>query len=328
MTDSPSSNATAAFEPWPSLPLNEWQDSYATLHMWTQIVGKVRLVQTPWVNHSWHVSLYVTSRGLTTSPIPFGNRTCQIDFDFIDHRLLISVSDGGLASMGLQARSVADFYAELMAKMTELGVSVKIHTTPNELADGIPFEQDDSHASYDAEYVNRLWRVLVQADRVFKQFRSRFTGKSSPSHFFWGSFDLALTRFSGRVAPEHPGGVPQCPDWVTREAYSHEVSSCGFWPGGGPVPYPVFYSYAYPEPGGFGTAPMRPDKAVYERSLHEFILPYDDVRLAHSPDERLLEFLQSSYEAAARLGNWHRSALERKEPIRTPGASRTFGSGG
>ena len=321
MTDSPSSVAAAPLEHWPSLPFNEWQDTYATLHMWTQIVGKIRLIQRPWVNHSWHVSLYVTSRGLTTSPIPFGNRTCQIDFDFIDHRLLISVSDGGLASMALQARPVADFYAELMATLAELGVGVKIHTTPNELADGIPFEQDYTHASYDADYAHRLWLALVQADRVLKKFRSCFIGKSSPSHFFWGSFDLALTRFSGRLAPDHPGGVPQCPDWVTREAYSHEVSSCGFWPGGGPVLYPVFYSYAYPEPAGFGTAPMRPDKAIYESSLHEFILPYDDVRLAPSPDALLLEFLQSSYEAAARLGNWHRSALERKEPIKTAGAS-------
>jgi len=273
MIDSPYSVAAITLEHWPSLPFNEWQDTYATLHMWTQIVGKIRLIQTPWVNHSWHVSLYVTSRGLTTSPIPFGNRTCQIDFDFIDHRLLISVSDGGLASLALQARPVADFYAELMARLAELGVGVKIHTTPNELADGIPFEQDYTHASYDAEYAHRLWLALVQADRVLKEFRSRFIGKSSPSHFFWGGFDLALTRFSGRVAPDHPGGVPQCPDWVTREAYSHEVSSCGFWPGGGPVPYPVFYSYAYPEPAGFGTAPMRPARAIYESSLHEFILP-------------------------------------------------------
>jgi hypothetical protein len=328
MTDSSLPPATATLEPWPGLPFDHWKDTYATLHMWTQIVGKIRLVQTPWVNHSWHVSLYVTSRGLTTSPIPFGKRSCQIDFDFIAHQLLISVSDGGRASMALQARPVADFYAELMAKMTELGLGVKIHTTPSELADGIPFEKDYTHASYDAEYANRLWRVLVQADRVFKEFRGRFIGKSSPSHFFWGSFDLALTRFSGRVAPEHPGGAPHCPDWVMREAYSHELSSCGFWPGSAALPYPVFYAYAYPIPAGFGAAPVRPDQARYESKLDEFILPYDDVRLAPSPDERLLEFLQSSYEAAARLGNWHRSALERKESIKTPGASPTFGSGG
>ncbi|MEO5659337.1 MAG: DUF5996 family protein [Polaromonas sp.] len=314
MTDSASSPASAEFEPWPELPLSEWQDSYTTLHMWTQIVGKIRLTQTPWVNHSWHVSLYLTSRGLTTSPIPFGNRTCQIDFDFIDHRLLISVSDGGVASMALRPRPVADFYAELMAKLAELGLGVKIHTTPNELVDGIPFEHDYTHAAYDAPYVHRLWRVLVQSDRVLKEFRSRFIGKCSPVHFFWGSFDLSVTRFSGRRAPEHPGGVPHCPDWVTREAYSHEVSSCGFWPGGGPLPYPVFYSYAYPEPAGFSTASLRPDGAVYESALHEFILPYDEVRRAKSPDAMLLEFLQSSYEAAAHLGNWDRQALEREKP--------------
>lgn len=314
MTDSASSSASPESGSWPDLPFHEWQDTYATLHMWTQIVGKIRLVQSPWVNHSWHVTLYVTSRGLTTSPIPFGNRSCQIDFDFIDHQLLISVSDGRLATMALRARPVADFYGELMARLAELGLGVRIHTTPNELVDGIAFEQDYTHASYEAQYANRLWRALVQADRVLKEFRSRFIGKCSPVHFFWGSFDLAVTRFSGRLAPEHPGGVPHCPDWVTREAYSHEVSSCGFWPGGGTVPYPVFYAYAYPEPAGFSTASLRPDGAVYESTLREFILPYDAVRRAPSPDAMLLEFLQSSYEAAAGLGHWDRPALERQEP--------------
>lgn len=310
----PTSPNTAALPgQWPSLPLAEWQDTYATLHMWMQIVGKIRLVQTPWVNHSWHVTSYVTSRGLTTSPIPHGARTFQIDFDFIDHRLLISASDGGRATLVLQPRPVADFYGELMAKLAELGLSVKIHTMPNEVADGTPFEQDYKHASYDAQYVNRFWHALVQADRVFKKFRARFIGKCSPVHFFWGSFDLAVTRFSGRMAPEHQGGVPHFPDWVAREAYSHEVSSCGFWPGGGAVPYPVFYSYAYPEPAGFSAAPSRPNGAAYDSTLHEFILPYDEVRRAESPDAVLLEFLQSSYEAAARLGAWDRSALEKEQ---------------
>ena len=314
MTDSTASSILPDGDLWPDLPLNEWQDTYATLHLWTQIVGKIRLVQTPWLNHSWHVALYVTSRGLTTSPIPFGNRTCQIDFDFIAHQLLISVSDGSGATLALAPRTVADFYGELMATMAGLGLGVTIHTTPNELVDGIAFEQDYVHATYDAQHAHRLWRALVQADRVLKAFRSRFIGKCSPVHFFWGSFDLAVTRFSGRPAPEHPGGVPHGPDWVMREAYSHEEYSCGFWPGGGPVPYPVFYAYAYPEPAGFSTAAMRPASAVYESTLREFILPYDEVRRAASPDALLLEFLQSSYEAAARLGQWDRPALERNEP--------------
>lgn len=296
---------------WPSLAFEAWKDTYATLHMWTQIVGKIRLVQTPWVNHSWHVTLYVTSRGLTTSPIPHGARTFQIDFDFIDHRLLIQTSDGAIKTVALQPRSVADFYEELLANLTELGLDVKIHTTPNEVADAIPFERDHDHASYDAEYANRFWHALVQIDRVFKEFRGGFIGKCSPVHFFWGSFDLAVTRFSGRPAPEHPGGVPNLPDWIAREAYSHEVSSCGFWPGGGPVPYPVFYAYAYPEPSGYSAMRLRPDGAAYNAAFREFILSYDDVRLAESPDAVLLDFLQSSSDAAANLGAWDRAALER-----------------
>ncbi|MFP5261880.1 MAG: DUF5996 family protein [Blastocatellia bacterium] len=299
---------------WPSLPFQEWQDTCATLHMWTQVVGKIRLAHTPWVNHSWHSTLYVTSRGLTTSPIPYGGRTFQIDFDFIDHSLLIRTSLGEIKTMRLSPRPVADFYAELFDKLGELNLEVKIHATPNEVAAPIPFEKDYEHASYDADYANRFWRALVQADRVFKQFRARFIGKCSPVHFFWGSFDLAVTRFSGRRAPEHPGGVPHLPDWVTREAYSHEVSSCGFWPGSVQAPRPVFYAYAYPEPDGFNAAEARPGGAGYDPALREFIFPYDDVRRAASPDEALLEFLQSSYDAAAGLGAWDRRELERDSP--------------
>jgi Family of unknown function (DUF5996) len=297
-------------DPWPSLPLESWPDTYATLHMWTQIVGKIRLARTPWMNHSWHVTLYVTARGLTTSPIPDGNRTFQIDFDFVEHRLVVLTSDGGTRTLALRPRSVADLYRELFAALGALGIDVHIHTTPNEVADAIPFDQDETHAAYDAEYANRFWRILVQADRVLKAFRARFIGKASPVHFFWGSFDLAVTRFSGRTAPPHPGGVPHFPDWVAREAYSHEVASAGFWPGGGPMPRPVFYAYAYPEPEGFSRAAVRPAGAVYDQTLHEFVLPYDDVRSAPSPDAALLEFLESTYAAAADLGRWDRAALE------------------
>jgi hypothetical protein len=283
--------------------------------MWTQIVGKIRLAQTPWVNHSWHTTLYVTSRGLTTSPIPYGKRTFQIDFDFIDHSLLIKESAGRIKNMELRPRAVADFYRELFARLKELDLDVKINTMPNELPNPIRFEDDREHSSYDAEYANRFWRALAQADRVFKQFRARFTGKCSPVHFFWGSFDLAVTRFSGRRAPEHPGGVPHLPDWVAREAYSHEVSSAGFWPGSEQVPYAAFYSYAYPEPEGFSAAAVSPKGATYNTDLREFILPYDEVRKSPSPDETLIEFLQSSYEAAADYGKWDRSALERSDSL-------------
>lgn len=302
----------AGDEAWPNLPYGAWKETYATLHMWTQIVGKIRLVSMPWTNHSWHVALYPTARGLTTSRMPHGGRTFQIDFDFIEHRLLLRVSDGAVGSMELRPRSVADFYRELFAKLAALGLDLRIHTMPNEVVDAIPFDQDEVHASYDAEQTNRFWRALVQADRVFNAFRARFIGKCSPVHFFWGAFDLAVTRFSGRPAPEHPAGVPNCPDWVMREAYSHEVCSCGFWPGGDLLPEPVFYAYAYPEPDRFGVAPVRPGKAFYHDTLREFILPYEAVRRAESPDSMLLEFLQSSYEAAADLGHWDRASLEQK----------------
>lgn len=298
-------------EAWPSLPLEAWSDTCATLHMWTQIVGKIRLAQSPWVNHSWHVTLYVTTRGLTTSPIPYGNRTFQIDFDLIGHELTIQSSDGGIAGFLLQPQSVAAFYKRLQSEMANLDLHVNINEKPNEIPDPIPFDQDETHKAYDPVYANRFWRVLVQADRVFKEFRARFVGKCSPVHYFWGAPDLAVTRFSGRPAPQHPGGVPHLPDRVAREAYSHEVSSCGFWPGGAPVAYPVFYSYAYPEPNGFATAPATPSAAFYSKDLREFILPYDAVREAESPDEMLLGFLQTTYEAAANLANWNRNFLER-----------------
>jgi Family of unknown function (DUF5996) len=299
-------------EAWPSLPLEAWSDTCATLHMWTQIVGKIRLAQSPWINHSWHVTLYVTSRGLTTSPIPYGNRTFQIDFDFINHQVTIQSSDGGMAGFSLQPQSVAAFYGRLKDEMAKLDLHVNINQKPNEIADPVPFDQDESHKAYNPVYANRFWRVLVQADRVFKEFRARFVGKCSPVHYFWGAPDLAVTRFSGRPAPEHPGGVPHLPDRVAREAYSHEVSSCGFWPGGGPIAYPVFYSYAYPEPSGFTSAPVKPNAAFYSKDLREFILPYDVVHAAESPDETLLDFLQTTYEAAANLANWDRNFLERR----------------
>jgi uncharacterized protein DUF5996 len=298
-------------EAWPELPLAAWSDTCATLHMWTQVVGKIRLAQCHWVNHSWHVTLYVTARGLTTSAIPHGTRTFQIDFDFIDHRLAIQASDGRSGGFALEPQSVATFYSRLIEELRRLALDVRIRPHPSEVADPIPFDRDETHRAYDSRYANRYWRVLVQADRVFKQFRARFIGKCSPVHYFWGAPDLAVTRFSGRRAPPHPGGIPNLPDAVTREAYSHEVSSCGFWPGGGAIPYAVFYSYAYPEPGGFPEAAVRPSSASYTTDLREFILPYDVVRLSESPDETLLEFLQSTYEAAANLAKWDRASLER-----------------
>jgi Family of unknown function (DUF5996) len=297
-------------EAWPSLPFVEWRDTSATLHMWTQIVGKIRLTQMPLVNHWWQVPLYVTSRGLTTSPIPCGERMFEIGFDFVDHRLTIDASDGGVEGFVLRPMAVADFYDELMKRLHTLGFDIKIWTTPVEIPDPIPFEQDRAHAAYDSDYANRFWRVLLQADRIFTVFRARFIGKVSPVHFFWGSFDLAVTRFSGRRAPQHPG-APNVADKVTREAYSHEVSSCGFWPGGAGMEQPVFYSYAYPQPAGFGEVPVRPAGALYNRDFGEFILPYDDVRHGAAPDEALLDFLESTYEAAATLGHWGRAELER-----------------
>jgi Family of unknown function (DUF5996) len=309
-TESPKTCMSDLPESWPPLPYDSWKDTYATLHMWTQIVGKVRLALTPWLNHSWHVALYVTSRGLTTSPIPDGTRSFQIDFDFISHALRISTSDGAERQFALPGHSVASFYESVMAALVELGIRVIIDEMPNELPDPIHFSQDNRHATYDADAVRRFFQILVNADRVFKQFRTGFIGKASPVHFFWGSFDLAVTRFSDRRAPKHPGGVPNLPDAVACEAYSHEVSSAGFWPGGGAIDYPAFYSYAYPEPAGYRTTKVRPAAAFFSEALGEFILPYDAVRTEGDPDQALLEFLQSTYEAAANAAKWDREALE------------------
>jgi Family of unknown function (DUF5996) len=296
-------------EVWPALPLAAWQDTYATLHMWTQVVGKVRLALSPPVNHWWAVTLYVTPRGLTTSPIPSGTRTFEIAFDFLDHTLSIRSSDGSSQAMGLYPRSVADFYREFMALLHALDVEVAINPLPQEVANPIRCDEDHEHASYDADYATRCWRVLAQSERVLQRFRARFIGKCSPVHFFWGSFDLAVTRFSGRRAPERPGA-----DRVTREAYSHEVSSCGFWPGtlGGPIQEPAYYAYMAPEPADFAEAAIQPVGAAYCRELGLFILPYEAVRTAADPDAMLLEFVQSTYEAGANLASWDRAALERR----------------
>jgi hypothetical protein len=283
--------------------------------MWSQIVGKIRMAFTPWTNHSWHVTLYLTARGLTTSPIPHGTRTFEILFDFIAHELRIDTSDGVQRSMKLQPRSVAEFYRELVNTLRDLAIPVQINLVPNEIENPIPFDRDEQHRAYDAEYANRFWRVLVQADRVFKEFRARFCGKCSPVHFFWGSFDLAVTRFSGRPAPPHPGGIPHLSDAVTREAYSQEVSSLGFWPGNAAIPTPIFYSYAYPQPAGFDQAEIKSDAATYHTQLREWTLPYDAVRTSSAPDETLLQFAQSTYDAASSLAKWDRAALEEKKPI-------------
>jgi len=295
---------------WPPLVYADWQDSCATLHMWTQIVGKVRLALAPPVNHWWHVPLYVTARGLTTSPMPYRGLTLQIDFDFIDHVLRFDTSDGRREIIPLAPRSVADFYAEIMGRLRALGIDVHIWPVPVEVADPIRFDGDRTHAAYDPAAVNRFWQGLVRIDQVFTAFRSRFIGKVSPVHFFWGSFDHAVTRFSGRRAPPPPSN-PMLPDRVNREAYSHEVSSCGFWPGNGGFGEAAFYCYAYPQPEGFGEAPVQPSAAYYSKNLGEFILPYEAVRQSAEPSATLHEFLQSTYAAAANLAHWDRTALER-----------------
>ena len=303
-----------AIDLWPALPLAEWKDTYATLHMWTQIVGKIRLAQTPRLNHWWNATLYVTARGLTTSAIPYGDRHFEIEFDFIDHHLLLKSSDGGSESIRLYPRSVAEFYQETQRALRLLQTPVTIWTKPVEVEDRTPFEEDQKHAAYDPEYAQRCWRILLQTSRILTEFRSRFIGKVSPVHFFWGAFDLAVTRFSGRAAPTHPG-APNLARFVAVEAYSHEVSSCGFWPGGGPVDMPGFYAYAYPEPERFKESMIEPAEAFYHPQLKEFLLPYDVVRTVRSPEGMLLAFVESTYEAAAILGKWDREGLERSEAL-------------
>lgn len=290
---------------WPELPLEAWQDTYATLHMWTQIVGKVRLALSPNINHWWGVPLYVNALGLTTSAIPYSGGNFDVQFDFIHHKLVIRTSNDAILPLALRPQSVADFYREFMAALASLGIAVKIWKMPVELPDPIPFDQDTKHASYDPEYANRFRRILVLCDEVFKEFRAGFIGKASPVHFFWGSFDLAATRFSGRRAPERPGADP-----ITREAYSHEVISAGFWPGGGDIKGAAFYAYAAPEPTGYSQSPVRPAEAFYHPQLKEFLLMYNDVRQAPSPKETLRAFLQSTYDAGADLAKWDREELE------------------
>jgi hypothetical protein len=296
-------------ERWPELHWADWSDTCATLHLWTQIAGKIRMAKTPPVNHWWHVPLYLTTTGLGTSPIPDGARTFSIDFDFIAHRLRIASCDGDDHGFALEPMSVADFYGRVMRALHDIGVEVRIYTMPSEIENAIPFERDTTHASYDAAAAERFWCALVQADRVLKEFRARFIGKCSPVHFFWGSFDLAVTRFSGKRAPKHPGS-PMIPDFVTHEAYSHEVASAGFWPGG-PMSDAMFYAYAYPEPDGYASQPAGPPAAFYSSDFREFVLPYEAVRTSEDPDATLLDFLQTTYEAGASLLHWDRGALER-----------------
>ena len=291
---------------WPSLPLEEWKDTCATLHMWTQVVGKIRLAQTPLVNHWWNVPLYVSARGLTTTAMTYGDTFFEMEFDFIDHKLVTKCSDGPTATLDLKPKSVATFYAETMDMLRQLGLEVHIWKMPVEIQDPIPFDQDEQHASYDPDYANRCWQVLRASEKVMQEFRSRFIGKCSPVHFFWGSFDLAVTRFSGRPAPPRPDADP-----ITREAYSHEVISHGWWPGQGPLGKPAFYSYTAPAPEGLSSAALRPPAAFYSNELSEFLMYYDDVRSAPNPDEALMEFLQSTYEAGANLAKWDRASLER-----------------
>ena len=296
---------------WPRLPLDEWRETYATLHLWMQMVGKTRLALAPMQNHWWQVAFYVTSRGLGTSPMAYGGRTFEIDFDFLNHLLVARTSDGGSRTLALAPRSVAEFYREYLELLRSLDVEIRINPMPAEIADAIRFTEDRVHASYDGDAARRCWQVLLQADRVLKQFRGLFIGKCSPVHFWWGGFDLACTRFSGRPAPPHRGGIPHLSDRVTREAYSHECISAGWWPGGGPLTEAAFYAYAYPEPPGCPQAPVRPAGAYYHSVMREWVFPYDVMRAAPDPDSALTEFLQSTYEAAAGLGAWNRLALER-----------------
>jgi len=296
---------------WPALPYADWADTRATLHLWTQVVGKIRLARTPWVNHSWQVTLYVTPRGLTTGPMPAEQRAFEMEFDFLDHVLWLRASDGHSRQVEIAPVSVAEFYADVQIALKELGLATPINPMPCEIADCVPFDDDIVHKSYDGAAARRFHSALLRAHHVLAHFRTAFLGKVSPVHFFWGSFDLAVTRFSGRRAPPHPGGIPHLPNSVAREAYSHEVSSAGFWPGApGPVEYAAFYSYAYPAPAGFDAAKVAPADAFFEKALGEFVLPYDAVRKAREPEKALMEFLQSTYDAAADLARWDRAALE------------------
>jgi hypothetical protein len=297
---------------WPALRVDAWTETRETLHMWLQIVGKLRLAGAPMVNHWWQITFYVTPRGLTTGSIPDGTRTFVADLDFHDHELRIDVDSGARARVALEPRSVASFYDEVMTRLRELAIGVSINPSPNEVDPAIPFAEDEQHSSYDADAAHLFWRQLVQADRVMQQFRGRYTGKVSPVHFFWGAMDMSCTRFSGRRAPQHPGGAPNCGDWVMVEGYSHELSSCGFWPGGGEEG--AFYAYAYLEPDGFQEHPVTPDEAFYTAEFGQYLLPYEAVRTAADPDATLLGFLQSTYEAAAVHGDWDRAALE-YEPV-------------
>jgi hypothetical protein len=306
---------------WPDLPYSAWKDTYETLHLWTQIVGKIRLGCMPWLNHTWQVTLYPTVSGLTTGRMPHGDTSFEIEFDFASHEVVVRTSRGERRTIPLVPMSVSKFYSALDEALTALRVPVSIYRKPCEVESRLPFDEDDIHCSYDADAVARCSRIVRSSAAVFTRFRSRFFGKASPVHFFWGSFDLAVTRFSGRIAPPHPGGVPNLPDRVTRDAYSHEVSSAGFWPGGAIAPYPLFYSYAYPEPKGFADAKVLPPAARYDTTLHEFILPYEDVRRADEPERVLLSFLQSTYESTADLGSWDRRSLEvPPETLRAVGA--------
>ncbi len=309
MNTKPVNRSTSA--DWPDLPWASWSETAATLHLWTQVIGKIRLSRMPWINHSWHVPLYPVARGLSTGPMAFDGRVAEIRFDFIAHQLLIEAADGHTRRLALRERSVADFYNSVMSELRTMGLQTNIHTTPSEIADAVPFDRDEQHHHYDPEFAKRFHTILLQVHRVFTEFRAGFIGKVSPVHFFWGSFDLAVTRFSGRTAPSHPGGVPNFPDWVAKEAYSHEVSSAGFWPGGGGIDHAAFYAYAYPAPAGFEDAQVAPADAFYSTELGEFILPYESVRKARDPDTVLLEFLASTYAAAAKLADWDRAALER-----------------
>lgn len=307
---------------WPDIPYEPWKDSSETLHQWLQIVGKYRLAHTPWLNHSWHATFYLNARGIDTSVIHCGEMSVQIAFDFVDHQLVCATSDGRRRHLSLEPMSVAEFNARFREVVNQLGVSIDFDVAPNEVPEPVPFAENNAHGAYDANSVHRFWLALLNVDRIFKRFRTGFLGKVSPTHLFWGSFDLAVTRFSGRNAPRHPGGIPSLPDDVTREAYSHEVSSAGFWGGGGGLGFPAFYSYAYPTPEGFAEATVAPSDTYFDADLGEFLLPYATVRKASDPDEVLLSFLHTTYDAAARLGDWDREALE--GPLGVPRVPRAF----